>query len=154
MNHGIQVAQIFWMKKDIVNYCDRRRLMTIWLWVNIVSGHGMLPDGTRPLSEPKLINHLWGLQWHSPGIRLTKAAQDVGLRFGFRIYWFDITETFPRGQRVKICSTLLIAFKLLLSYYHGIIYNWIMFVCKDMQLILNSNMVGCHYDYFVAFGST
>ena len=30
-----------------------------WIWVNIVSGDGFLPDGTKPLSEPMLTYHQW-----------------------------------------------------------------------------------------------
>ena len=28
--------------------------------VNIGSGNGLLPDGTKPLPEPMLIDHQWG----------------------------------------------------------------------------------------------
>ena len=38
----------------------------IWLWINIGSGNGLLPDRTKPLPEPILTNnHQW-----SPGIHL------------------------------------------------------------------------------------
>ena len=36
----------------------------IWwqdIWVNIGSGNGLLPDGTKPLPEPMLTYHQWGL---------------------------------------------------------------------------------------------
>ena len=29
------------------------------IWVNIGSGNGLLPDGTKPLSEPMLTDHQW-----------------------------------------------------------------------------------------------
>ena len=29
----------------------------IWVWVNIGSGNGLLPDGTKPLPEPMLTYH-------------------------------------------------------------------------------------------------
>ena len=35
---------------------------TIWrqeIWVNIGSGNGLLPDGTKPLPKPKLTDHQW-----------------------------------------------------------------------------------------------
>ena len=34
---------------------------TIWrqIWVNIGSGNGLLPDGTKPLPEPMLTDHQW-----------------------------------------------------------------------------------------------
>ena len=31
--------------------------MATEIWVNIGSGNGLLPDGTKPLSEPMLIYH-------------------------------------------------------------------------------------------------
>ena len=36
---------------------------TIWqqIWVNIGSGNGLLPDGTKPLPDPVLIDHQWSL---------------------------------------------------------------------------------------------
>ena len=30
------------------------------IWVIIDSGNGLLPDGTKPLSEPMLISQKWG----------------------------------------------------------------------------------------------
>ena len=30
------------------------------IWVNIGSGNGLLPDGTKPLPEPMLIDRQWG----------------------------------------------------------------------------------------------
>ena len=34
--------------------------MAIEIWVNIGSGNGLLPDGTKPLLEPMLTDHQWG----------------------------------------------------------------------------------------------
>ena len=33
--------------------------MATEIWVNIGSGNGLLPDGTKPLPEPMLTNHQW-----------------------------------------------------------------------------------------------
>ena len=33
--------------------------MVTEIWVNISSGNGLLPDGTKPLPEPMLTDHLW-----------------------------------------------------------------------------------------------
>ena len=35
--------------------------MVTWNLVNIGSDNGLLPDGTKPLPEPMLTNHKWGL---------------------------------------------------------------------------------------------
>ena len=34
--------------------------MATEIWVNIVSGNGLLPDGTKPLPEPMLTYHKYG----------------------------------------------------------------------------------------------
>ena len=34
--------------------------MVTLIWVNIGSGNGLLPDGTKPLPEPMLTYHQWG----------------------------------------------------------------------------------------------
>ena len=34
-------------------------------WVNIGSGNGVLPDGTKPLAEPMLTYQQYGLEWLS-----------------------------------------------------------------------------------------
>ena len=34
-------------------------LMATEIWVNIGSGNGLLPDGTKPLPEPMLTDHQW-----------------------------------------------------------------------------------------------
>ena len=31
----------------------------LWIWVNIGSGNGLLPDGTKPLPEPMLTDYQW-----------------------------------------------------------------------------------------------
>ena len=34
--------------------------MVTEIWVNIGSGNGLLPDGTKPLPDPMLTDHQWG----------------------------------------------------------------------------------------------
>ena len=44
--------------------------MSSWILVSIGSGNGLLPDGTKPIPEPMLINHQWGhvaFTWSSQG---------------------------------------------------------------------------------------
>ena len=43
------------MVKHIVAWC---RHMATQIWVNIGSGNGLLPDGTKPLPEP-MLTHQW-----------------------------------------------------------------------------------------------
>ena len=75
--------------------------MVIENWCNIGSGNGLLPDGTKPLS-----NQCWliitEVLWHSPESNLTENAQTIILWIDFDNHTFKIIATSPRGQRVKI----------------------------------------------------
>ena len=57
--------------------------------VNTGSGNGLLPDGTKPLPEPMLTNHQWGLvvftweQFHS------KSSRDISLIWVWRLLISD-----------------------------------------------------------------
>ena len=42
--------------------------MATEVWVNIGSGNGLLPDGTKPLPEPMLTYHQWGPDIHQEEI--------------------------------------------------------------------------------------
>ena len=46
-------------------------------WVNIGSGNGLLPDGTKPLPEPVLTNHHWGLVALLPNGNFTLNAYHI-----------------------------------------------------------------------------
>ena len=48
--------------------------MVTYIWVNIGSGNGLLPDGTKPLPEPMLTDDQWGLKC---GIHLRPILQEV-----------------------------------------------------------------------------
>ena len=41
-------------------YCGTNENSQDCVWVNIGSGNGLLPDGTKPLPEPMLTSHSWG----------------------------------------------------------------------------------------------
>ena len=46
--------------------------MAMWIWANIRSGNGLVPDDTKPIPETMLTSHNWGpvsFSWnqiHSP----------------------------------------------------------------------------------------
>ena len=40
-----------------LTYCGLVMLYGAEIWVNIGSGNGLLPDGTKPLPEPMLTDH-------------------------------------------------------------------------------------------------
>ena len=50
----------------------------IWqyIWVNIGSGNGFMPDSNKPLTEPMLIDNEWFL-WHTPQSSFTVSAQVI-----------------------------------------------------------------------------
>ena len=50
------------------------------IYVNTGSGHGMLPDGTKPLPELILTNHRWGLVAFNWGQMLKKSDFDKSLQ--------------------------------------------------------------------------
>ena len=55
---------------------DCRPAMATEIWVNIGSGDGSLPDGTKPLPEPMLTDNQWGLVAFIEG-NVTRNAQDI-----------------------------------------------------------------------------
>ena len=57
-------------------------IMVTEIWVNIGSGNGLLPDGTKPLNEPMLTDHQWSL---------------------VTIYIRAISQKMPQPSITKIC---------------------------------------------------
>ena len=82
------------------------RHMVTWIWINIGSGNGLLPDGTKPLPEPMLTYHQRGSvafsseQFHRKCSRYQFVKQ-------IWIYNFKIISTFSRGQWVKSWTMLV-----------------------------------------------
>ena len=58
MNFVLNMCSDFWdyTFKLIVAWWQQ---MATEIWVNIGSGNGLLPDGTKPLPEPVLTDHQW-----------------------------------------------------------------------------------------------
>ena len=59
--------------------------MAAWIWVNIGSGNGLLPDSTKPLPEPMISN-------------FTKSAHKLNV---FGDYTFKIISS-PSGELDKL----------------------------------------------------
>ena len=55
--------------------------MVTEIWVNIGSGSGLLPDGTKPY--PELISKVW---WHSPEGNFTGNTQEICHQYEFENY--------------------------------------------------------------------
>ena len=79
--------------------------MATEIWVNIGSGNGLLPDGTKPLPEPKLTDHQWSpvtfiLGQDMPQPSITKIC--------FKITCLKFHSNFPGANELKFYwSTLL-----------------------------------------------
>ena len=90
----------------VLTHCGH--VETIWrhISLNIGSGNGLLPDGTKPLPEPMLTNHQFSLVACTLGL-FQGNTQDMypWCEFQNNSFW-DITATSPRGQRVKDTSGL------------------------------------------------
>ena len=79
--------------------CNSIRHMTKLIWVNIGSGNGLLPDGTKPLPEPMLTHRWWRsvaspweqFQWICPRYQINKTS--------FYLH-FNVYNKYPRGQWV------------------------------------------------------
>ena len=76
--------------------------MATYIWVNIGSGNGLLPDRTKPLPDRVRLTQCWLLVnevlWQSPEINFTANAQLDILYNEFENGTFEITATSLRGQ--------------------------------------------------------
>ena len=63
--------------------------------VNIGSGYGLLPDGTKPLPDPMLTSGK--VLWYSHESNFTVSAPGAILYNGFENYTFKITATSLRS---------------------------------------------------------
>ena len=68
--------------------------MATEIWVNIGSGNGLLPDGTKPLPEPMLTYH----HLRSSGIHLRAILQEIPQP--------SVTEMSLKITYLKFCSNL------------------------------------------------
>ena len=74
--------------------------MASGIWVNIGSGNGLLPDGTKPLPEPMLTDHLWSPVTFILGQFHKRCFNHQSLKSIWN-YKSKISFKFPWGQWVK-----------------------------------------------------
>ena len=94
---------------DVIHLILSEYIELVEILVNTISGNGMLPDGTKPLTEPVWSRSILAL---IPG-NINFNTQDGYLHHVYQIWTFEITATFPRGQWGKIWF----------GYYHDYDYN-------------------------------
>ena len=84
---------------------------TIWrhIWVNIGSGNGLLPDGTKPLPEPMLTFHNLSPVTFILGQFHKRCLNHQPLKSVKKNYISKILLKFPRGQWVKTTHCILLA---------------------------------------------
>ena len=76
--------------------------MVTQIWVNIGSGNGLLPDGTKPLPEPMfIVYHQWGLLTITSGLFPKRDLSHQSLKLAEN-YLFKIPFKFPRHKGVNI----------------------------------------------------
>ena len=57
------------------------------IWVNIGSGNGLLPDGTKPLPEPMLTDHQWSPMTVILGQFHKRCLNHESLKSVWKLYW-------------------------------------------------------------------
>ena len=72
------------------------------IWVNIGSGNGLLPDGTKPLPEPMLTYHQYGPVSFFLSEDLIKRSSEGTNQWSKLENWiFKVASKSPRGQWVN-----------------------------------------------------
>ena len=74
------------------------------IWVNIGSSNGLLPDGTKPLSEPMLTDHhLKSSDIHSRTI-LQEMPQPSITKIRLKVTYLKFHSNFPGANELKLGS--------------------------------------------------
>ena len=97
--------------------------MATEIWVNISSGNGLLPDGTKSLPEPMLTDHQWSpvtfiaWQFHKRCLKpsITKIyLKNTCLKFHWNFPGAnELTHTLPTHRSYRLCRTAMIVIRLL-----------------------------------------
>ena len=79
--------------------------MATEIWVNISSGNGLLPDGTKPLPEPMLTDH----QSSDNQLRAIsqKLPQSSITKISLNITYVKCHSNLPGDNELKVHQTLL-----------------------------------------------
>ena len=85
-----------WVSETPLSHCGH---MVTQIWVNIGSDNGLLPDDTKPLPEPMLTNHQWGVMAFTWGQYHRKCPRYLSLSLKITNQWLQ--PHLFRGQWVK-----------------------------------------------------
>ena len=75
--------------------------MTTEIWVNIGSGNGLLPDGTKPLPEPMLTHYQSKVQRHPSRHSFRRISLTINHWNNFEFFLSKFSFKSPRGQWVN-----------------------------------------------------
>ena len=75
------------------------RHMATEIWVNIGSGNGLLPDGTKPLPEPMLINS--EVNWHIRAISQEMHQPSI-TKIRLKITYIKFNSNFPGAYELNM----------------------------------------------------
>ena len=78
--------------------------MATQVWINIGSGNGLLPDGTKPLLEPMLT--ISKVQWHSSEGSFKRDISAINHKNSLQNYFSKISFKSPRGNELIRLFTL------------------------------------------------
>ena len=85
---------------NVLTHCGLVTHMGTEIWVNIGSGNGLLPDGTKPLPEPMLTDHQWSPVTFISGQFHKRCLNHQSLKTVSN-YMSKISFKSPRGQWVN-----------------------------------------------------
>ena len=75
--------------------------MATEIWVNIGSGNGLLPDGTKPLPEPMLTDN----QWSPSDIHMKAISQEMPqppvTKIHLKITYLNLHSNFPGANELR-----------------------------------------------------
>ena len=75
--------------------------MATEIWVNIGSGNGLVPDGTKPLPEPMLTDHQKSTDIHIRVIS-QKMSQPSIIKICLKITCLKLHSNFPGANELNI----------------------------------------------------
>ena len=76
------------------------RHLATYIWVNIGSGNGFLPDGIKPLPGLMLSSHWWGSMAYTLEWFRSERCSHISMRLVWKVY-FEFSATSPMGQLVN-----------------------------------------------------
>ena len=121
------------------------------IWVNIGSGNGLLPDGTKPLPEPMLTDHKWSQVTFILGLFHMRCLNHQSLKSVFENYMSKISFIFPRGQWVNHKRGQLLLAVLctdFFCYHYSLWIAWLHW--KNLTLKVSWNFLRCRKQFLMA----